>query len=313
MTKKHIAILGATSHIAKGLIDNFLGGGEVVLHLYTRSGGNVRDFLASIGNGAGRDCVIHEGYGDFLECSFDAVINCVGVGTANKLRGDYTLYFTVTEEYDNLAIGYCNRHPDTLYISISSGAVYGGEHSGPVVRDSARRIRVNDLAPVDYYGIVRLNAEAKHRAFTHLKIVDLRVFAYFSRFIDLRDGYFITEIIKSILNKEVLVTDSRNMVRDYIHPKDLFSLVVRCMNAGAVNEAFDAVSRMHVEKTEILDYFQSEYGLKYEVGDSFVGAGATGTKNIYSSRYNAASKIGYAPEYSSMDALKHEAKYILAG
>jgi len=311
MRKPKIAILGSPSHIAKGLINNFLQDGEFSLDLYTRSSDKVRSFLSHIGKSPGKNCVIHNGYRDFLEPSYDVLINCVGVGTFKKLRGDYAQYFTVTEEYDNLAIKYLQDRPDTLYISFSSGAVYGRELSAPADENAANCIHVNHITTNDYYAIARLNAETKHRAFGNLRIVDLRVFSYFSRFIDLEDGYFITEVLDCILRNKVLMTDDVNMVRDYIHPQDLFSMILKCMDAGKINAAFDAISAKPVEKMEILDYFSSIYGLKYEIGRTLSHFSATGAKNIYCSSYNSAASIGYRPAFSSMDAIKEEAKYIV--
>lgn len=312
MKKSKIAITGSTSHIAKGLINNFLKDNEFSLHLYTRSLEKLRNFLDSIGKSSNNDYVIHEGYSDFLKSSYDVVINCVGVGTLNKLRGNYFQYFTVTEEYDNLVIEYLRSCcPNALYISFSSGAVYGRECSAPVEENTINSIHVNHVTTEDYYTIARLNAEAKHRAFNDLRIVDLRLFSYFSRFIDLTDGYFITEVLDCILNKKVLATDDVNIVRDYVHPEDLFSIIRKCMDAGKLNEAFDVTSSKPVKKREILDYFSSEYGLKYEMNQSLSHVSATGSKNIYYSNYNNAACIGYKPKFSSMDAIKQESKYIL--
>jgi len=273
----------------------------------------MRNFLGTLGKSAEGACTIHKGYTDFEKYPYDVLINCVGAGTLNKHRGKYTLYFTVTEEYDNLAIGYLRDHcPDALYISFSSGAVYGREHSAPVEEGTMTRIKVNHIAPEDYYGIARLNAEAKHRAFDRLKIVDLRVFSYFSRFIDLTDGYFITDLLDCVLNKKVLVTDSMSMIRDYLHPEDLFSMIIKCLQAGSLNTAFDVVSTNPVEKKEILDYFSAAYGLKYETSPSLTKKTATGSKGVYCSTYHGASKIGYVPRFSSLETIMQEAKHILA-
>ncbi len=312
MEKSKIAILGSTSHIAKGIINNFLQGGEFSLHLYTRSPDKVLSFLGAIGKFPDKDCVIHGGYNGFLKSSYDVVINCVGVGTLNKLSGDYTKYFTVTEEYDNLAIGYlCNKCPDALYISLSSGAVYGRDFSAPVEENTINSIRVNHIAKEDYYGIVRLNAEMKHRAFNGLRIVDLRLFSYFSRFINLTDGYFITEVLDCILNNKILITNNVNIVRDYVHPIDLFSIIRKCMDAGKINAAFDVNSSMPAEKKEILDYFSLKYGLQYEMNQSLGHVSATGSKIIYCSNYNKVLEIGYKPTFSSIDTIKEESEFIL--
>lgn len=312
MNRLRIAILGSSSHIAKGLINNLLLRREHALYLYVRSSETIETYLAAIGSTDDAVCTIHEGYEGFLNSSYDVVINCIGVGTAKKLKGNFPLYFTVTETYDNLVLRYLSSHPNTLYLSFSSGAVYGRGHTAPVDEDTFNHVKVNHLAPEDYYGIVRLNAESKHRALQHLNIVDLRVFSYFSRFINLTDGYFITDVMEAILDNKVLLTDSTNIVRDYLHPDDLFAMIEKCIQAGKINRAIDVNSSRPVSKQEILDYFTAEYGLKHEKRDFSESPSATGAKSNYYSTCNLASQMGYIPQFSSMDTIKHEARFILA-
>lgn len=310
MKKTNIAILGSTSHIAKGLINNFLQDAGFNLYLYTRSPEKIRSFIGSTGKSPDEGCVIHRGYRSFRRHSYAVIINCVGAGTMSKPGDNYSSYFLVAEKYDNLIIEYLLKNPGTLYISLSSGAVYGREFSAPVEENTANSIKVNHITTQDYYSITRLNAEAKHRAFKGLRIIDLRIFSYFSRFIDLTDGYFIAQAIDSISRKKVLVTDKLNFVRDYIHPQDLYSLIIKCISAGRINAAFDARSSKPVEKREILDYLAKEYGLRYKTIRFSKHVSPTGRKNIYCSNYNFASAIGYKPAYSSLDAIKEESRYI---
>lgn len=313
MNKPKIAILGSTSHIAKGLINNFLQSEEFILHLYTRSPDKMNIFLNSIGKLSDKYYKINYGYSNFDSCRYESVINCVGIGTLNKFNGDFSKYFLVNEQYDNMIIDYLLKYPDTLYVSLSSGVVYGREYSSPAEENTINNIKVNHIDKEDYYTIVKLNSETKHRAFNRLNIVDLRIFSYFSRFIDLTDGYFITEVINHILNQKVFVTDNNNIVRDYIHPEDLFSIIRKCIDNRNINVAFDVISAKPVEKREILDYFSLEYGLKYEISQSLNYASATGSKNIYYSKYNKALEIGYKPKFSSIDTIKQESRYILKG
>ena len=309
----NIVIMGATSHIAKGLIDRFLDRSEDHMVLFSRSADKIQQFLDAIRRPANGNYTVCEDYQAFSSFSYDVIINCVGVETRNKHNCDFTRYFTVTEEFDGLAMRYLqNRNPDALYISFSSGAVYGKGFPEPAQESSTNHLQVNRVVPEDYYGIVRINAEAKHRAHHDLKIVDLRIFSYFSRYINLTDGYFITDVMKAILDNKVLVTDSTNIVRDYLHPEDLFAMILKCVQAGKINQAIDVSSSRPVEKQEILDYFTSEYGLKYESRHFSTNASATGAKSNYYSTCNRASQIGYIPQFSSMDTLKHEAVYILS-
>jgi nucleoside-diphosphate-sugar epimerase len=308
----NIVIMGATSHIAKGLMDRFLQSGDDHLYLFARSADKINHFLDSTGRPKSGNFTICTDYQAFPSFSYDVIINCVGVGTRNNHNFDFTRYFSVTEEFDELAIGYLqNNNPEALYISFSSGAVYGQGFSTPSEEGSVNSLRVNHINPEDYYGIARINAEAKHRAHRHLRIIDLRIFSYFSRYINLTDGYFITDVMQAILNKKLLVTDSTNIVRDYLHPEDLFEMVRKSTHAGKINQAIDVNSLRPVAKQEILDYFARDYGLKYERRDRSENASATGTKCNYYSTCNRASPVGYIPRFSSMDTLKNEARYIL--
>lgn len=315
MNKKTVAILGATSHIAKGLIVNFLREGDYFLHLFSRLQEKVSDFL----NGEIKEkellklCQIHEGYENFSDGVYDVIINCVGAGTKKNFGDDFTRYFDLAEKFDNLIIDYLQiKARNALYISFSSGAIYGKEFKEPADENSVNYLAVNKIGKEDYYAIVRLNAEAKHRAYAELNIVDLRVFSYFSRFIDLEDGYFITELLKAVLQKNNFVTNKQNFVRDYLHPDDLFSAVKKCMKKEKVNGAFDINSAKPVAKKDILNFFAENYGLKIKVKDDFKAQGATGEKNLYYSANNNAAIIGYQAKIDSLENIKQEAKVILS-
>lgn len=312
MKTTKIAILGSNSHIAKGLINNFLKESENKLHLYTTSPDKLNIFLKTLGTPNIQNCFIHNRYSDFSNFFYDSIINCVGVGTQSKLQGNYSKYFTVTEEYDNLCIKYLfDVSSNSLYICFSSGAVYGGEFSEPVNENTLNSIPVNNVAPEMYYSIAKLNSEAKHRVFSKLNIIDLRIFSYFSRFADLNDNYFINEIINSIIQGKPLITGGSNIIRDYIHPDDLFSAVLAGINFEKINGAFDITSKKPAEKKEILDFFSSKYNLECKIIPLLNFDSTTGNKNNYFSTYNNAVQIGYKPKFTSIETIKQESKIIL--
>ena len=310
MDKLRIAILGATSHIAKGLIYNFSDKDDYNLTLYTRSPEKVKEFVNAYVKVDEPAYSIVTSYDDFTTTPFDVIINCVGVGTLKKLNGEFSNFFTVTEKFDNLCIENLVHHSESLYVSFSSGAVYGRGFSEPVNENTINKLHVNHLRPEDFYTIARLNAENKHRSFDKLKIVDLRIFSYFSRFIDLDDGYFLTEIIDSIIHKKIFVTNNSNIVRDYVHPEDIFSLIIKCIETGFINDSFDVMSLKPVEKFEILDFFSKEYGLKYKTDDDFEFQNSTGAKGVFYSLFNKASKIGFKPRFSSIEVIKSESELL---
>lgn len=304
---KRIAILGASSHIAKGLIDNFCKDKTKKLFLFARSSGKVKDFLLSINCGA--TCVV-KSFGEFGKDRYDAIINCVGIGNPALLKVTGALIFELTEFYDNLILDYLKNNKKSIYINFSSGAVYGKDFLCAVNSSSKHNINVNALDDSCYYSIAKINSESKHRAYQGFKIIDLRVFAYFSHFIDLNSEYLITGIIKSLKNRRVFKTGKNNIIRDYIGPEDLFSLVRCCIEKG-FNGAYDVYSQKAVEKFDILKSFHKEFGLNYEISKTPILTSVTGIKEIYYSKNRKARELGFKPKYDSLKLLIKETRAIL--
>uniref|UniRef100_A0A7V3N567 NAD(P)-dependent oxidoreductase n=1 Tax=candidate division CPR3 bacterium TaxID=2268181 RepID=A0A7V3N567_UNCC3 len=303
-----IAILGGTSHIAKGLIFNFSQKKGYELSLFVRSFDRMRKFLDEI-SCTGK--VQIKQFSDLSDDNYDVLINCIGISSAEDIANNIQTVFELTEHFDNLILDYLKKHPSSLYINFSSGAVFGTEFDRPVDETSTAKWEINNITEAAYYGIAKLNAEAKHRSFKDFNIVDLRIFGYFSRFIDLRSKYILTEILNCLKNKKEFVTDSKNIIRDYLHPKDLFSLVEKCMEVGRINDVYDTFSLKPVTKFEVLDYFFKEYGLKYAIKEDAKVSSLTGVKSAYYSNNRKAQSIGYNPQYTSMDCIAQESKIIL--
>ena len=292
MRTERIAILGATSHIAKGLIYNFIKSGrDNKLFLFSRSPERAKEFLTA--NGLKGDIHIKR-FHDFPRYKYDTIINCVGLGTPNKIKSGPALIFKLTEEFDNMVMAYLDKYPQGLYINFSSGAVYG-----------------NNIKTQDYYSIAKINSEAKHRCRQDLNIMDIRVFAYFSRFIDLNSGYFLSELVRSIKKGEELVTNSCDFIRDYLGPQDLFSLIKLIIKNKPFNGALDAYSNKPVSKFKLLDFFNKKYALRYVVDNNIKFCSPTGAKDVYCSKFHGAAKLGYKPEFSSLETIKTESEFIL--
>lgn len=348
-----IAILGATSHIAKGLINNFFNYQDysLQLYLYSRSTEKAQSFLDGLKKEVSHFSLINN-YNNFYNYDYDIIINCVGVGTMKQSPHVYSDWFMVTETYDNLVLDYLQKgHQYALYISLSSGAIYGDDFSSPAHTDSIRTIKVNQLTYKDYYSIARLNAEAKHRSFDKLNIIDLRIFSYFSRFIDLSDSYFITDLLNCIIKNEVFITSQANIARDYLSSKDLFQMIgilikrwkrrsLQEKNSTSVNlnMAIDLSSASPIDKIGLLEFFSQTYNLKYkysnlspkEISNSELpidrqlemktlnlkdlrpsNLNPTGEKINYYTLNKGAGELGFRPLLSGLDNIKHEVKYIL--
>ena len=305
---KTVIILGGTSHIAKGLISRFLKQSDFRIEWFGRSESRMSDFLQS--EHLSGDIALHSDYTLLPSIHGGALINCVGAGTPDKLKEDYTLWFTVLEKYDNLCLDYLTKiNPEAVYINFSSGAVYGHNAGVKEFRADPNRIQV-----ADYYALAKIYSEAKHRANRNLNIVDIRIFSYFSRYADPNSGYLMTDILKAILNKSVLKTTDSDLIRDYISPDDLFALVCRCLAAGKLNTAMDAFSNKPVSKKEILAAFQEKFDLKIEVSPSLSsGKSPNSTVSAYLPEDRSAGKLGYIPKHSSIDGLLQETGAAVAG
>jgi nucleoside-diphosphate-sugar epimerase len=292
-----IGFLGATSQIAKGLIAQILGETEHALMLFARREQPVRDFLAAFGRSDAVQVVTYE---SLPSCACDILINCVGISDARKQRELGYELFAIAEKYDAIALDYIIRRPETLLIGISSGAVYGTRFPVPASDDLLLTLNVNGLVAADYYGISKLYAEARHRALAR-RIIDLRVFSYFSEYTDLSASFLLSQLVNCVKRQKEFVTNRGNIMRDYIHPADLWRAIELCASAPQLNTAFDVFSRAPVSKMELLAYFEREWGLRVVYDESADVVSTTGSKDNYYSLSRRIEAVGYAPRYSSLE------------
>lgn len=300
MKQSRIAILGATSHIAKGLIAFWAQRQDRELFLYARSPERVREFLASL-ESVRVEVFPIEAFGN-IPC--DVVVNCVGIGNPQKLKDNLGDIFRITATFDDMILEYLDGHPETLYVNLSSGAAYGSDFAQPVDEYSQARFNINDLKAEEFYGIAKLHSEARHRALKHLNIVDLRIFGYFSRYIDLNEKFLLSEIISCLKNKQTFLTTATDIWRDYLHPQDLASLMDCCIRHCPLNAGLDAYSKKEISKLEMLKFFAETYGLEFRITESFQPLTVTGQKTCYYPTGRKAQEIGYAPVFTSIEGIK---------
>ncbi|WP_158904925.1 NAD-dependent epimerase/dehydratase family protein [Rectinema subterraneum] len=303
-----IAILGATSHIAKNLIYYFAKDPQCELFLFARNKQAVHEFIESCDSISFSRVL---GFEEFLDGNYDAVINCVGIGDPHKQKDAGVEFFRITEYYDNLIIDYLLSHKNVVYINFSSGAVYGTAFDSGVTKDSLATIDVNNITSADFYRIAKLNSEAKHRAMLDLRIIDLRIFGFFSHFIDLDSGFLLCEMVRCTKDHAIFHTNSVDIIRDYVAPSDLFSLVKLCLEKEPLNCALDVYSAKPVRKSELLNLFSEEFGLEIEVEEKDHSS-PTGTKVVYFSTNRDAQKLlGYFPENTSICNVQRETRILI--
>lgn len=300
---KKIALLGATGYIGRSLLQEFFDDKEKYqLFLFSRSKDKIKDLLKyKPREFAARACSLDE----FDSFQYDVIINCTGIKSLSSLKQNPVEVFEVTEAVDGTIISYLEKNSKTLYINMSSGAVYGDNYSKAISGETKSILNVNNIDPSEYYAIAKINSEAKHRAMTNLNIVDLRVFAFFSRFSDVSPKFLMSEIVDCIKNKKIFKTNDENIVRDYICPEDLMSLIKAVIKKGKINDFFDVYSLKPVKKFELLSFLEKKYGLKYSVLKAPPKENSL-TKKVYYSKNKKAESIGYLPEYTSIKGIQKE-------
>jgi nucleoside-diphosphate-sugar epimerase len=300
-----IAVLGATSQIAKDLILSFSKRSDKKLHLFARRPDDVIKWLKDVGLS---DRYRVDDYVAFGTQEFDAILNFVGVGNPAQASAMGASIIDVTLQYDELALYYLCQNPTCSYIFLSSGAAYGSIFDKPVDSESKARVSINSLQPQDWYGVAKLHAECRHRSLPHLKIVDVRVFNYFSHTQDIEARFLITDILRAIRDKAVFKTSPDNIVRDFIGPDDFYHLINAILKFPATNDVIDAYSLLPVNKIELLEIMKKNFGLSYFISDQNVSLNATGTKIHYHSLNKRAEIFGYIPTMTSVETILKEVK-----
>lgn len=304
-----IAILGATSQIAKDLVLSFATQSTHELALYARRPEVVSQWLNSV------RLLDRYAVADFATFSadeqFDVILNFVGVGNPAQAAAMGASIFDITLKYDEMAMHYVRQHPECRYLFLSSGAAYGASFDTPVDENSRAVVAINNLQPTDWYAAAKLHAECRHRSLPHLSITDIRVFNYFSHTQDISARFLITDILRAIRDKVILHTSADYIVRDYLHPSDFYKLVDALISSPSENAAVDCYSRSPIDKPNLLKALQDNFGLQYEITQASASVNATGIKPHYYSLYTRAADFGYQPTLTSLEGIVQEIQIIL--
>lgn len=304
-----VAILGATGHVGACLTESISADSRFDVVAVGRDGAKLDALLASPGLGGATERATLD---EFPFGEYDAIVNCIGEGDPAAISRDVSYIFEVTERFDVLVMGYLEAHPTTRCVCFSSGAAYGGDFSKPATEDTISGFPMNHFESEHAYGVAKLASEARHRGASNYSIVDVRLFGFFSHRIDLTRPYFMNDVAKAILGGTTLRTAEADMVRDYVDPSDLAALVSGLLTADTPgNDVLDVYSASPVSKFEVLEDFAGRYDLAYTLDSGMNGTSATGTKAHYYSTNRRAAASGYAPAFTSLEALQRGMDRIL--
>jgi len=304
-----VAILGATSQISKDLVLSFSTNKDYSFLLFSRNTTILEEWIdaENLNNKyQAREYVEFGGLQDY-----DVIINFVGIGDPKKAKTMGSNILSVTEQYDNMALDYIKSHKQTKYIFLSSGAAYGGNYQEPINERSVATVNINNLGSTDWYSISKLYAEAKHRSLSELSIIDVRVFNYFSHAQDMNARFLIADIVRSVINNEILRTSADNIIRDFITPPDFYNLIQSIVDFKPINLAVDCYTKSPVLKFDLLSELESEFGLKYEINNKINIVNATGFKLNYYSANRIAKKLGYQPTNTSLEGIIEEIRLLV--
>ncbi len=304
-----IAILGASSHIAKSLIYHFWHNDRdkaIGLCLYGRAPEKINQWLSAHQISIRTECKSFNQFGQHI---YDLVINMVGTSNASDVSRLGAQVFHTALEYDELVLGYLRSHPHCRYYFLSSGAVYGNDFIEPAQQTTLARHAVNSDEPSDWYGLSKFCIEAKHRALAQYAIVDIRVFSFFSSWIDLEHPFFLTDAVKSIAKGCVLQTQRADFWRDYSGSIDLAQLFNCFLNSPPCNTAIDLYSKNPIRKLRILELLATDFRLEYAFTDSESDANLQRAQ--YFSENRSAERWGYLPSLDSEQLIKIETTKIL--
>ena len=304
-----IAILGATSQIAKDLVQSFTEKSNQELVLFARRPAVVIQWLESVGLPSRYFVADFSAFNG--DERFDGLLNFVGVGDPAQAAAMGASIFDATLEYDEMALDYVRQHPQCRYIFLSSGAAYGSGFDVPADENTKAVVAINNLKPQDWYAVAKLHAECRHRSLPHLRIIDIRVFNYFSHTQDISARFLITDMLRAICDKTVLKASPAYIVRDFIHPSDFYNMVAALLASPAVNEVVDCYSKAPIDKPTLLTAMQEQFGLCYEIVEATAGVNATGGKTHYYSLNTRAADFGYVPSLTSLEGILIESRKLL--
>jgi nucleoside-diphosphate-sugar epimerase len=308
---KKVAILGATGYIGKSLLAEFLvQNSDDQIFVFSRDIEKLKQVTRQFKDTEKSSLLTLCHLSEFQQGRYDIIINATGVGDTRLLGQDLVNIFKVTEDIDSLIAAYLKKYPAAIYINLSSGAVYGDNFNAPITEETKATFSVNEFKVSEYYSVAKLHAEAKHRALKDYNIIDLRVFAFFSRFADPKAEFLMSEIVDCLVADKVFKTNSADIVRDFITPYDLFMLM-KCVIASPSNSALDVYSKAPIEKFELLRELEQKFGLRYEISSDPIRGGNKFSKNIYYSENHLAKKIGYEPSHTSLQGITRELSKLL--
>lgn len=302
-----IAIFGSNSSIADEFIEKSIKCSNIYFDLYTRK----KDLMTKRMSAYDSKQYRVLGYDSFTHNQrYDLILNFIGCGDPKKLIQAQKDIIQINDFYDNKIIQYLIKSNTTKYVYLSSGVAYHVDFECPIESYYQKKIIFSYIKDYHHYGIAKNLSEIRHRAYSDLAIVDLRIFSYLrDKNLELENS-LMGNVFSSIYNQTILTTIKSNVWRDYIDA-DLFYQAINCIiNNDHLNGAFDLYSAGPVDKMHLLKIMEQTFGLRYKFlpQEKDIKFNSTGLKPRYYSLNNNFSILGYTPKYSSEQLILKKAQ-----
>lgn len=296
-----LAILGATSEIARDLINSLRVSNKYALSLFSRRPAELEAWLR-VSNPKN----IPKSYSltEFsISTKFDTILNFIGAGNPKLIADLGKSFIGLTQTYDQLVLDYLKVYPNCRYIFMSSGSIFGGNFDKPVDLSTALPKLNIDAGSSQWYQNAKLAAEVRHRQLADIPITDLRIFNYFSHTQSIETQFLMANIAKALVNQSILEVSPDPIIRDFLHPDDFYKLVKCVLEAPPANQAIDCYSKAPISKHQLLESLKSKLGLQYQFNEAPLTAKTTGVKTHYYSKNAFAQKLGYEPKFTSLEGV----------
>jgi nucleoside-diphosphate-sugar epimerase len=225
-------------------------------------------------------------YESFKNERFELIVNFASPGYPEDISSTKNNIIKFTKDINRRVIEYLLLNKKTKYIFISSGIVN-------------KNITKKDKQY--FYYKSKLDIEKNNLSQKELRIYNLRIYSYISKFIDLNKNFFLSLIINSIKKNKKIKINNNDFTRDFIGPKELISFIKYVLKNDLEKCSIDISSNKFVTKKDLLKFFKKNYHLKYDL-----------IKTISNDDlYTPVSKKIFLVNKTSLNIIKREIKNIL--
>ncbi|HEY5811040.1 MAG TPA: NAD-dependent epimerase/dehydratase family protein [Terrimicrobiaceae bacterium] len=241
----------------------------------------------------------------FHEHEFDLCINASGNGLVSKSL-ESPLFDYELNVFNTIKILECIRtkQPSCRFINLSSAAVYGNPETLPVQESSP-------LNPISPYGWHKRYGEeicTEYWKLHGIRSLTLRIFSLYGE--NLRKQLFWDIYQKTCESKRIILFGTGDETRDFLYIRDLMQVFSRVILASSFEaEALNVAAGVEISIRTAAELFCQALDPTIEI--TFNGNTKKGDPSNWRADISKLQRMGFAPEYTFEQGIKHVAQWIL--